>query len=117
MPLDPRTTPTGIRAPHGARVFEITWADGRESKLPHRILRGYCPCAGCQGHSGGVAFVAAGDPELREVQQVGNYALELGWGDGHATGIYPFVYLRRLSDLYAQYGDALPERFAELPSV
>ncbi len=117
MTTDPRTTPTGVRAPRGARIFEISWADGRTSRLPHRILRGYCPCASCQGHSGGVAFIEAGEPELGDVAQVGNYALELGWGDGHATGIYPFPYLRRLGDLHAQHGDALPEKFPELPSV
>jgi DUF971 family protein len=27
---------------------------------------------------------------------VGNYALQLTWGDGHATGIYSFRYLRTL---------------------
>lgn len=112
---DPRTTPTGVKAPHGARVFEMAWADGRSFRLPHRILRGYCPCAGCQGHSGRTRFVDAGNPELREVGQVGNYALELGWGDGHATGIYTFPYLRRLSELYSEHGDSLPERFPELP--
>jgi len=114
---EPRTTPTGVRAPHGARVFEISWGDGRTFRLPHRILRGYCPCASCQGHSGGVKFIEAGDPELREVSQVGNYALELSWGDGHATGIYPFRYLRHLSDLYAAHGDALPDKLPELPSI
>jgi DUF971 family protein len=62
-----------------------------------------------------VKFVDAGDPELMEVGQVGNYALELGWGDGHATGIYTFPFLRRLFELYLEHGDALPERHAELP--
>jgi DUF971 family protein len=97
-------------------MTEIEWGDGHRGIYPHAILRGYCPCAGCQGHSGGIRFVDAGDPELMEVQQVGNYALELGWGDGHATGIYTYPFLRRLLDLYAQHGDALTERHAELPS-
>lgn len=115
MAADPRTTPTGVKAPHGARVFEITWADGRIHRIPHRILRGYCPCASCQGHGAGTRFVDSGDPELRELGQVGNYAIELTWGDGHATGIYPFPYLRRLGELHAEHGSALPERCPELP--
>jgi DUF971 family protein len=105
----------GVKAPHGARVMELRWSDGRVSRLPHRLLRGYCPCAGCQGHSGGVRFADAGEPELRDVGQVGNYAIELGWGDGHATGIYTYPFLRRLSDLYDTHGDALPEKLPELP--
>ncbi len=112
--VDPRNVPTSVKAPHGARVFEISWADQKHCRLPHRILRGYCPCAGCQGHGGGIHFVDAGDPELRNIAQVGNYALEFGWGDGHATGIYTFTYLRKLCDLYAQHGDALPEKVPDL---
>src|SRR5262249_51476445 len=109
-------TLTGVKAPHGARPVEALWGDGRTFRLPHRILRGYCPCPGCQGHSGGIRFVNAGDPELRTINQVGNYALELGWGDGHATGIYTYAFLRRLSDLYAAHGDALPEKLPQLPA-
>lgn len=110
-----RTRPTGVRAPHGADVFEIEWADGAVSRLPHRILRGYCPCAGCQGHGGGIHFQEpASSLELRDVGQVGNYALALTWGDGHSTGIYTFTYLRRLGDLVAAHGDALPEAHPEL---
>jgi DUF971 family protein len=111
---DPRTTPTGVKAPHGAKVFEMTFADGQTLRISHRLLRGYCPCAGCQGHGGGISFVEAGSPELREIKQVGNYALELGWGDAHATGIYTYRYLRQLFDLAAAPGEALPERHPEL---
>ena len=112
--MDPRNVPTSVKAPHGSRTFEITWADGQIHRLPHRILRGYCPCAGCQGHGGGIRFVDAGDPELRNIAQVGNYALEFGWGDSHTTGIYTFSYLRRLGDLHAIHGDALPEKVPAL---
>jgi DUF971 family protein len=114
---DPRIALMGVKAPHGAHVFEISWGDGKSFKVPHRILRGYCPCAGCQGHGGGVKFIESGDPEIRELNQVGNYALELGWSDGHATGIYPFRYLRKLAELYAAHGETLPEKHPELPSV
>lgn len=91
-----RTTPTGVKAPHGARTMEITWADGHTAILPHEILRGYCPCAHCQGHGGEIHFVPGGDLDIREIQQVGNYALQFVWGDRHDSGIYTFRYLRSL---------------------
>jgi len=94
QPPGARTTPTGVKAPHGAKELEISWADGHRSRFPHEILRGYCPCAGCQGHSGVIQFQEGGNLELRELEQVGNYALGLGWGDSHNTGIYSFRYLR-----------------------
>lgn len=96
MKPDPRTVPTRVKAPHGATTMEMTWADGHVSLLPHEILRGYCPCAHCQGHGGGIQRVSGGNTEIREIEQVGNYALGLTWGDGHATGIYSYRYLRAL---------------------
>jgi DUF971 family protein len=103
---DPRTHPTRVKAPRNARTLEIAWADGHQGIYPHEILRGYCPCAGCQGHSGTIRFVPGGelearfkpggDLELRQIEQVGNYALRFEWGDGHSTGIYTFRYLRSL---------------------
>ncbi len=96
------TRPVRVRAPRGARVFEIHWADGQVGSISHELLRGYCPCAGCQGHTGTIRFVAGGDQELEGITQVGNYALQLTWGDGHDGGLYSFRYLRALTDLAAQ---------------
>ena len=68
MPLpDPRIHPTRIKAPRNARVLGITWADGHVGVYPHEILRGYCPCAGCQGHSGTIRFVPGGELDLVEL--------------------------------------------------
>ena len=116
MVPSPAARPTNIRAPHGAKVFEISWSDGHVCKLPHTILRGYCPCAGCQGHAGNIAFQRGGNLELRNVEQVGNYALQLTWGDAHASGIYSFQYLRRLCALFETSGDQLPDKLPELPA-
>ena len=108
MSADPRTTATHLKAPHGARIMEITWGDGHRGLYPHEVLRGYCPCAQCQGHGGNINFVAGGNEELREIEQVGNYALQFTWGDGHGSGIYSFRYLRRLGELAAAEDDARP---------
>ncbi|MFO0658450.1 MAG: DUF971 domain-containing protein [Polyangiaceae bacterium] len=91
--------PVRVKAPKGARVFEIHWADGFNGKIPHELLRGYCPCATCQGHSGKIKFIKGGDFELRDISRVGNYALQLVWGDLHDSGLYSFRYLRSLCEL------------------
>ena len=98
MSKDPRFKPVAIRSPRGGRATEIDWADGHRSVYPHAILRGYCPCAGCQGHTGDVRFIAPSDAqqELDEIEVVGGYAISLKWFDGHASGIYSFKYLRAL---------------------
>ena len=98
--------PVELRAPHGASTLEIDFADGHRAVYPHQVLRGYCPCAVCQGHSGPIRFVSGGNLELTDVAEVGDYALRLTWADGHATGIYTFKFLRELCSC----AQCLPER-------
>ena len=113
--MNAKYTPSKVKAPLGAQVLEIHWADGGRTRFPHRLLRGYCPCAGCQGHSGPIRFKDGGDLELREIEAVGNYALALKWGDRHDTGIYDFPYLRRLGDWIGAHGSTLDKHMPDLP--
>jgi DUF971 family protein len=87
-----------IRSPRGGRVTEIEWGDGHKAIYPHAVLRGYCPCAGCKGHTGEINFIETSDSqqELDEIAPVGGYALSMIWFDGHSSGIYSFRYLRAL---------------------
>jgi len=72
----------------------ITWSDQHVSEYAYEYLRGWCPCAGCQGHGNTVCFIHVANPQLGTIQVVGNYALSFGWADGHDTGIYSYTYLR-----------------------
>jgi len=76
----------------------ITWDDGHAGDYPLEYLRGYCPCALCQGHDAalGNKFISVLNVKLNEIRAVGNYAIEFRWEDGHSTGIYTFDYLRAL---------------------
>ncbi|HEY6722372.1 MAG TPA: DUF971 domain-containing protein [Polyangiaceae bacterium] len=108
-------TPTAIKAPHGAQDLEITWPNGHTSRFPHRILRGYCPCAGCQGHSGAIKYIEGGNLELRDLEPVGNYALSLTWGDAHNAGIYTYQYLHDLGVLLERLGEQGLIDLGEIP--
>jgi DUF971 family protein len=77
-------------------VVRITWDDGHVGDYPREYLRGYCPCALCQGHEAEIKFIAGPTAELAEINAVGNYAVQFRWEDGHSTGIYTFDYLRSL---------------------
>ncbi len=76
----------------------ITWDDGHSSEYTKEYLRGYCPCALCQGHGAAAEkrFVEVPNVELDVIEPVGNYAIGFRWSDGHVTGIYTFDYLRSL---------------------
>jgi len=88
--------PVEVRRIAERRLLRVTWRDGHVSEYAYTYLRGWCPCAVCQGHSGEHRFVAVDNPELHGVGVVGNYALCLTWTDGHETGIYSYRYLRGL---------------------
>lgn len=85
------------RLPESGKL-RITWSDDHVGEYDYPTLRGYCPCAACQGHEASeVAFHPPSAPvEPRKIEPVGNYALSFLWSDGHATGIYRFDFLRRI---------------------
>ena len=82
--------------------MEITWEDGRHSTYSGEQLRWACPCAECRGEAGApgrLSRVKTLSPEellIRDVTLVGQYALQIAFESGHATGIYTFPYLRGL---------------------
>ncbi len=103
-----RPRPTRISAPHGAADLTLTWSDQITTVLSHQLLRGFCPCATCQGEQGDIRFRRGGNTELISLRPVGAYALQLTWGDGHDSGLYSFDYLRHLAQAQEQRGlDAL----------
>lgn len=93
----------------------IEWQDGVLSRIEAKELRGACPCAVCREERGegshSKPITSQNKKSLRIVEHtveeayailaisaVGNYALSIAWKDGHASGIYPFSLLRRLSE-------------------
>lgn len=90
-----RNMPVEINHIKARGIVRITWDDGHVGEYEQEYLRGYCPCALCQGHDAGVKkFVATPGATLQEIHAVGNYAIEFRWHDGHSTGIYTYDYLR-----------------------
>ena len=84
----------------------IKWDDGAESFIRLEILRRACPCAGCKGETDilGNLYKNPDKPltpqavQLVRIANVGGYAIQPVWGDGHTTGLYSFEYLRRVAD-------------------
>lgn len=90
----------------------VKWDDGSESFIPLEKLRRGCPCADCKGETdilGNVHKIGKAESgkaetlpppafQLKRIIGVGDYAIQPVWADGHATGIYSFVYLKRLAE-------------------
>lgn len=84
----------------------ISFADGFEVYLSLPLLRRACPCANCQGEPDALGRVLRPHVqhgprafELLKFEQIGGYALQPFWGDGHSTGIYSYGYLQKLAAL------------------
>ena len=84
----------------GSRGLRIVWEDGHESLLQNLELRFACSCAVCVDEITGVRKIRReqipGDIHPTGMELVGNYALQITWSDGHATGIYTYELLRSL---------------------
>jgi DUF971 family protein len=84
--------------------MEITWEDGKRSTYTGEQLRWACPCAECRGEAGApgrldrVKELAAAELQIKDVQLIGQYALQIAFESGHATGLYTFSLLRHLND-------------------
>ena len=112
IPIDQRKKPTAVKihVKTGAGV-DITWADGHSSHYDFTYLRDQCPCATCNDERGKkeAAPVATTNllsspllpmykpkPRAQAATQVGNYAVQISFTDGHSTGIFSYDYLRTL---------------------
>lgn len=91
--------PTEIKLHQKSRVLEIAFADGKNFQLPCEFLRVYSPSAEVRGHGAGQEVLQIGkkDIEIKKIEPVGSYAIQLSFSDGHDTGIYSW-------DLLYDYG-------------
>ncbi len=101
--------PTEIKLHQRSRVLEISFDNGKTFQLPCEFLRVYSPSAEVRGHGPGQETLQSGkkNVEIKAVEPVGNYAVQLAFSDGHNTGIYSwdilYDYGVRQDELWAQY--------------
>jgi DUF971 family protein len=87
--------PVEIKLHQKSRVLEVVFSDGQRFDLPFEFLRVYSPSAEVRGHGPGQEVLQTGkkDVDILSLEQVGNYAVQPHFSDGHATGIYSWDYL------------------------
>jgi len=124
IPIDARRKPASVKVHvSSGKGVDITWADNHSSHYDFAYLREECPCAMCndermkkvQGQekdlqlkkesTSPVAAPPLSSPLLpmfkpkltaKAAHAVGNYALQIDFNDGHATGIFSFDFLRTI---------------------
>ncbi len=101
--------PTEIKLHQLSRILEISFDDGKTFHLPCEFLRVYSPSAEVRGHGKGQETLQVGkeNVEIKAVDPVGNYAVQLAFSDGHNTGLYSwdilYDYGVRQEELWSQY--------------
>ena len=122
---------TGAPAPQAmtvhsqSKVLEVGFSDGATFRLPFELMRVYSPSAEVQGHGAGQEVLQSGKREVdvTALEQVGNYAVQPTFSDGHSSGIFSWDYLYFLgskqdklwADYLARLASAGVERDAPMP--
>lgn len=96
--MPPVPHPVEIEYASEQGVLKILFSDDLRVVHPVSFLRGFCPCARCQGHGGGPPrwnpLRTPAASVIDDVTPVGTYAVCIVWGDGHDTGIHSYENLR-----------------------
>src|SRR6266404_3971848 len=110
IPIDSRKKPATVKVhvTTGAGV-DIVWSDGHASHHDFPYLRDECPCATCNDERIRKSAGAGARPVLtaalpmykpkaraQAATTVGNYAIQITFTDGHATGIFSYDHLRSI---------------------
>ena len=97
QPTGKQIVPLDVQVQNENARVVVKWGDGHTSMYPVSRLRGYCPCALCQGHDvGGLKKIENKVTAIFDVELVGRYAINFKFADAHNTGIFRWEMLRRL---------------------
>lgn len=81
--------------------LKISWINGDASELTAQTLRQEArDSASVRERYDHGPFAVAADIQITALEQVGAHGVNIHFSDGHDRGIYPFVYLRELSDRF-----------------
>ena len=106
-------TPEALTLHGQSKVLEISFSDGKTFRISFELMRVYSPSAEVQGHGPGQEVLQTGkrDVDLVALAQVGNYAVQPTFSDGHSSGIFSWDYLYHLGSeqdqLWIQYNERL----------
>jgi DUF971 family protein len=102
MAADSRKTdapwPTELRLNPAHDRLTVAFDNGERFELAAEYLRVESPSAEVRGHGAGPKTIVTGkaDVKINGLEPVGNYAVRIGFDDGHDSGLYSWAYLHKL---------------------
>src|SRR5437762_14245132 len=90
--------PTELRLNPAHDTLTVAFDSGERFELAAEYLRVESPSAEVRGHGAGPKPIVKGkaDVKISGLEPVGNYAVRVGFDDGHATGLYSWPYRIKL---------------------
>ena len=90
--------PTELRVSKDRQHLVVTFNDEQSFDLSAEMLRVLSPSAEVQGHGPGQKVTVPGKRNVAIISMTptGNYAVRIGFDDGHDSGLYSWAYLYRL---------------------
>jgi len=101
--------PSELKVSKDRKQLTVAFSDGSTSVLPAEMLRVLSPSAEVKGHGPGQEVTVPGkrDVMISAIIPTGNYAIRIGFNDGHDSGIFTWTYLHELGtrgeELFAEY--------------
>ena len=93
-----------------SKTLEVCYAE-QAFTLPAEYLRVHSPSAEVKGHGTPILQTGKQNVGIKNIAQVGTYAIRIDFDDGHNTGLYTWEYLSGLchnqSRLWQDYLNAL----------
>jgi DUF971 family protein len=107
--------PTEIRVSKDRQRLTVAFNDSAAFELSAEMLRVLSPSAEVKGHGPGQEVTVPGkrNVAILSVQPTGNYAIRIGFDDGHDTGIFTWSYLRELGERGGELFDEYEAKLAE----
>ncbi len=82
--------PEEIRLAKSKSLLDVRFDDGKSFSISAELLRVESPSAEVQGHGPSQKSTPFGKQDIliKSIEPVGNYAIRIGFSDGHDTGIF-----------------------------
>lgn len=97
--------PIDIKLHRLSRVLEVSFDTEETFRFSAEFLRVHSPSAEVKGHGPGQEVLQVGKEgvNIDAINPVGNYAVQIGFDDGHNTGLYSWSALYDLGKHQADY--------------
>jgi DUF971 family protein len=91
--------PVEIKFHQLSKILDISFSDGKSFQFSSEFLRVHSPSAEVRGHNPGQEILQTRKKHvnIKHIEPVGKYAIQLNFTDSHNTGIYSW-------DLLYNYG-------------